>query len=124
MFKFSAKNNNNNTTTNNNEGGGFLGESGYNQGVAFLEESMGLTREEIELYLDLMISHLEQLSSDSEMTDKIQVDDNHHHQSLPTLSDNELAQIRTFLILTTPTDSGMDRLHNQYRFVDSQGIVQ
>ncbi|KAF9097051.1 hypothetical protein BGX23_009853 [Mortierella sp. AD031] len=93
---------------------------GHHSGYDLARPEELFRKEEIELYLDLMISHLEQLSSDSEMTDKIQVDDSHHHQSLPTLSDNELAQIRTFLILTTPTDSGMDRLHNQYRFVDSQ----
>ncbi|KAG0367563.1 hypothetical protein BGX24_003174 [Mortierella sp. AD032] len=90
--------------------------------------SMSLRREEIELYLDLMISHLEQLSS--EVTDKIVsagtaagvTGDN--QEELPILSDEELGLIRSFLVPTTPTDSGMDELHNQYRVVDKKGHVQ
>ncbi|KAG0275086.1 hypothetical protein BGZ95_009197 [Linnemannia exigua] len=83
---------------------------------------------DIELYLDLMISHLEQLSS--EVTDKVvsagkemgAAGDN--HEELPILSDEELGLIRSLLVPTTPTDSGMDELHNQYRVVDKKGHVQ
>ncbi|KAF9152260.1 hypothetical protein BG015_005540 [Linnemannia schmuckeri] len=135
MFKFSAKGNNN-TLINRDRGEIKAGASIYSQGIAFLQMSMKLGREEIELYLDLMISHLEQLSS--EITDMFQDSQkaggrgpipgeaavSKEQEQLPILNDNELAMIQTYLIATTSTDSGIDQLHNQYRHVDSQGHVQ
>lgn len=135
MFKFSARNTS--TTFVNGGGRNKGGVSIYDQGVAFLQMSMKLCREEIELYLDLMISHLEQLSS--EVTNEIQdsqkaggrgagvgaeggeVTD---QEQLPILTDKELKLIQSYLIATSSTDSGIDQLHNQYRYVDSQGHVQ
>ena len=135
MFKFSTRRT---STTVVNGGGGNKGEASiYNQGVAFLQMSMKLGREEIELYLDLMISHLEQLSS--EATDKTQdsqkaggtgtgtgagVGAVGGQEQSPILSDKELKLIQFYLIVNTSTDSGIDQLHNQYRYVDSQGHVQ
>ncbi|KAG9068391.1 hypothetical protein KI688_010659 [Linnemannia hyalina] len=121
MFKFSTKRT---STAVVNGGGGNKGElSIYNQGIAFLHMSMKLGWEEIELYLDLMISHLEQLSS--KVTDKIQdsqkAGGRGGQEQLPILSDKELKSIQSYLIATTSTDSGIDQLHNQYRYVDSQG---
>lgn len=136
MFKFSTRRT---RTTIVNGGGGIEGGASiYNQGVAFLQVSMRLSREEIELYLDLMISHLEQMSS--EVADKTQVSQNAGgrgtgtgagvgvrvlggQEQLPILSDKELKLIQSYLIATTSTDSGIDQLHNQYRYVDSQGHV-
>lgn len=102
----------------------------YTQGVAFLQMSLKVEREEIDLYLDLMISHLEKLSS--EVTDKMQDSQQGtgaegaegEQEQLPILNDGELARIQSNLVSTTPTDSGIDHLHNQYRYVDSQGHVQ
>ncbi|KAF9547752.1 hypothetical protein EC957_007917 [Mortierella hygrophila] len=124
MFKFSTRRTS--ATVVNGGGGNKGGVSIYNQGVAFLKMSMKLDWEEIELYLDLMISHLEQLSS--EVTDKIQdsqkAGGRRGQEQLPILSDKELKSIQSYLIATTSTDSGIDQLHNQYRYVDSQGHVQ
>lgn len=135
MFKFSARST---KTTFVNGGGGNKGETSiYNQGVVFLQMSMRLDREEIELYLDLMISHLEQLSS--EVTEKTQDSQKaggrgteagagvgivRAQEQIPILSDKELKLIQSYLIATTSTDSGIDQLHSQYRYVDSQGHVQ
>ncbi|KAF8935930.1 hypothetical protein BGZ47_009729 [Haplosporangium gracile] len=135
MFKFSAKATNS-AVVSRDRGDIKAGASTYSQGVAFLQMSMKLGREEIELYLDLMISHLEQLSS--EVSDNFQDSQkvggrgpasgeaaaSRKQEQLPTLNDNELTLIQSYLIATTPTDSGIDQLHNQYRHVDSQGHVQ
>jgi hypothetical protein len=136
MFKFSAKA----TSITNGAGGGIKGgregggggggggTSTYTQGVAFLQMSLKVRREEIEHYLDLMISHLERLSS--EVTDKIQESQKTGSEAtggleqLPILNDDELTRIQSYLVATTPTDSGIDQLHNQYRYVNSRGHVQ
>ncbi|KAF9927312.1 hypothetical protein FBU30_003341 [Linnemannia zychae] len=119
MFKFSAK-------SYDNLNGREKTESTYSQSIAFLQTSLSLKEEEIELYIDLMISYLEQLSS--EVTDKIQVYDSEIETEsvgpLPILNEKELAKIKSFLVPTTLVDAGIDRLHNQYRFVDSEGHVQ
>ncbi|KAF9903146.1 hypothetical protein EC991_004129 [Linnemannia zychae] len=117
MFKFSAMSN---SASN--------GATIYTQGLASLQWSMNLSKEEIELYLDLMISHLEQMSSEVTVKPISGVGTGaaggDHQEELPILSNDELSLIRSFLVPTTPTDSGMDELHNQFRIVDEKGHVQ
>ncbi|KAG0205945.1 hypothetical protein BGX28_002537 [Mortierella sp. GBA30] len=131
MFKFSGSGGIKRGGSHGSAGGG--PRHGYYQGLDLLQRELDMPREQVEYHLDLMISHLQQLTSGFEAAEHAKAsiegdmspwDVERGAKKLPHLDSDELSRLPSFIIRPSPTKTGFEECHNLYRHFGKNGNIQ